>query len=280
MSYDLPQYLDDIKVVKVWDSIGNCIKIDQYVPNPTADEAGTYYFDNKSKVIYIYPRHGYGGSFYQYSIGYEISSSPNVKSLQSTVIAQDPYIPYRFVSSGVTIQSDPAYDWKISFTENPTMKFILPENSEVVSEASGQPSIGKEQNRPTAEYHLDYPTNVNYTDVRFVTYDIVPLRTYFIVATVSIACFIVLISGAYWFARHPYNVSREKGKEVNIILTLVTTLFVATNIPTFLGLGGYNVTYVFIFTLTIALWLLFIIFSLFGRILFRKKPYEEIEELY
>ena len=272
MSYDFPPYIENVEVVKVWDGIGQCNEIHQYVLNPTANEAGTYYVDYKNRVLYVYPRYNYKGEFYQYLIGYEITSSPNVESLQATIIFQEPYMPYRFESSCVMFLTDSTYDWKIGFTETPTLKFILPEKSEVVYDVSGKPLIGMETNRPTATYFIDYSPSENSTYVLFVTYEIAPLRFYFWLAIGFIASFMVLIIvTAVWYARNKSNASRHRKTELGTIAT-ISGLFLTTNIASFQSLGGYNATFVTIFLITIVFWLSFTIFYFFGRRLFHRKP--------
>jgi hypothetical protein len=271
VSYDLPPYIEDIEVVKVWDGIGLCNKIDEHVLNPTANEAGNYNVDYKNRVIYVYPRYDYKGEFYQYSTGYEITNSPNVETLKGTIIVQDRFLPYKYTSSCAMIPSDPAFDWKINLTESIKIKFILPEKSEIDYGESEKPLIGMEANRPTATYYVDPSANISSTYVWFITYEMVSLRFYFWLAiSFMIGFMLLIVIIAICYIRNSSNRKPKHRKfELGGIIS-ISTLFLGTNIGSFQTLGGYNNTFVIIFAISIVVWLSFIIFYFLGERLLAK----------
>jgi hypothetical protein len=212
------------------------------IQNLDNSSRGHYFVDYSEQEVVVYPHFVYGDDFYQYIVSVTFV-------LPSYLVTEQQVLPYRYMSfCGIDVSTTITADsLKINLTGSLEVKFILPNNSELMAFESGNPSIGLEGNRPTASFVYNSPITFPSRSWT-IYYEIVPLRNYFVIVVFSllfIGIFIVLL-----------KFLKIGSKAFIGILTAGISPFMVWNIGVFLTLGGFELTLTALFIFSLLFWIL------------------------
>jgi len=249
---NFPEYTTNVVVDKVWDGIGSCNEVTQPIYKPDNTSMGKYYANYPGKQVIIYPHYDYNENFYQYSIGVRFSVPSGYKPFNMKAALNIPPFPYTF-RSFFGFDKSPVPGWSTNLTGNVEVKFILPSGSDISHPENSNLTVGVEGGRPTAVFVYNAPGTMGPTQWS-VTYDLIPLRTYFWLAVISICLLIVVIAIAF-ILKLP-STSLQTGLE----LLGVSGLMIG-NIQAFFSLGGFQNPFTELFIFSIILWLVSFVIS-------------------
>jgi hypothetical protein len=249
---NFPEYTSNVIVDKVWDGIGSCNEISQPTEKLDNSSMGNYYADYAGKRVIIYPRYGYSGDFYQYSIGVRFATPSGYKPFNMKAALNVPPFPYTF-RSVFGFDKSPAPGWSTNLTGNVEMEFILPSGADISYNENSNFTVGVEGGRPTAVFVYNAPETMLPTQWS-VTYDLIPLRNYFWLVVISIFLLIAVIA-IMVILKLPAN-SLQSGLEL-----LGVSGLMIWNIQDFLSLGGFENTLTGLFIVSIILWFMSIVIS-------------------
>jgi len=249
---NFPEYTTNVIIDKVWDGISACNEVTQPIYKPDNTSLGKYYVNYTGKQVIIYPHYDYNENFYQYSIGVRFVVPPGYKPFNMKAALNVPPSPYTF-RSVFGFNKSPVPGWSTNLTANVIMEFILPSGSDISLPANSNLTVGVEEGRPTAVFVSNAPGTMEPTQWS-VTYDLIPLRTYFWLAIISVCLLIVVIAIAFILKLPP--TSLQTGLE----LLGISGLMIA-NIQAFFSLGGFQNPFTELFIVSIILWSLSFVIS-------------------
>ncbi len=235
--FPLQKAVQNLLVEGVWDGLGQCSEVSIPFEKINNDSRGHYYVDHLHQEVIVYPRYSYKGDFCQFSEGATFV-------LPASSANQEQVLPFRYKTNFTVESPSESTNWKFDITGNVEIKFILPVDAAPIVSENDNASIGVENNRPTVSFIYNSPGTLS-SNYWPITYDIIPLRNYFILAVISIA---VLIATIILIVKLPYNNIQSGLGLIGVSAIMIW------NIKDFIGLGGLEITLTVMFVLSLAFW--------------------------
>ena len=166
-----PQNASSVVVEKVTDALGDCPKQNTPTDIVGNSSVGHYFVSRNASYIVVYPHaYNFEGTYeFQAKVTFRFNSnSANGSPLKFPFSASTSFKPNINATS----------EWKIDFTDNSIITFILPSNTEITGSNNGQASSGfSHDGRPQASFVINPDTLSGQTLT--VYFDVVPERALF-----------------------------------------------------------------------------------------------------
>jgi hypothetical protein len=188
-----PQNATSVVVEKVTDVLGDCPK--QNTPTDIVENSsiGHYFVSRNESYIVVYPHaSNFEGNYeFQAQVTFRFNSNSVNDSPIKLPFSESPSFKSNINATG---------QWKIDFTDNSEITFILPSNTEITGSSEGQASIGiSPDGRPQASFVIN-PDNLSGQTLT-VYFDIIPERTLFwysIVIILGLLALLILSLKTHW----------------------------------------------------------------------------------